>query len=586
MAESKTKMEYAIEYAERGWRVMPLHHIERGVCTCHKVACKTPAKHPRILDPLKRATTEEKQIREWWTMWPKANIAIVTGAASGVVVLDVDAKSGGSNTLKAILAERGDFPDRVMTRTGGNGFHLLFAHPGGHWPNTQGSPTVPSPIGQGLDFRGDGGYIVAPGSDHISGKQYTWATPVNGHLPAAPQWLLEKLSNRKSFTTLPTDGEAQILDGNRHNTLRAWACMLRAKGMSKAGIRAAILAENVARFAEPKPDDEVERLIEWVCKFAPGDVPDWKTPELPQQAAEEKKTVGLVSVRDVQAEMDALYRDGARRGMKTGWNALDDLYSVHPGDITIICAAPSAGKTTFGLNLVANMATLHDWKIGICSTENRVPMMLADLAGMIAGNTYYGNFPQDQMDGEQKHWVDSFLDDHFRCIQATTKEPFTMEYVLSNAKAMNADGLILDPFGALALPQQRNSNDSRAIRDLLHGVAQPFVKETGMHLWIMVHTTKLPIDKDGDMAMPTPYNATDSAGFFNAADFFFGIRRPKSKGGKITELACQKVRDRFSGEVGDCQFAFDYKTGRYSDDTELTQAPRSSFVGTEEEYQF
>jgi hypothetical protein len=577
MTQKKLKLEYALEYAARGWRVMPLHNVVEGVCTCHKPGCKTPAKHPRIMEPLKQATTDVEAIRRWWDIWPDANVAVVTGAQSGCVVLDIDSKSNGIDTFKALLKQHGELTERVLAKTGSNGYHLYFSHPGGHWPNTQGGPNTPSPIGQGLDFRGDGGYVVAVGSEHASGRTYEWTAPPNGHLPVAPEWLLEKLRNRKSSTPTIADAEGQILEGNRHNTLRAWACQMRSRGMSKQAIKAAIMAENSTRFAEPKEEEEVNRLVDWVSKFQPGEVPHWKDvqEEKPPVVSSEPSR-GLISVKDVKAELDDLYYKGARRGLSVGWPSLDELYSVHSGDLTIINAAPSAGKTTLGLNIVANMATSHDWKIAVCSTENKVHMMYADLASMIAGATYYGNF-QDRMTEEEKAMVDAFMYDHFRMITASTDEPFTLPYVLSLAKEMGADGLIVDPFGALELAQRGNSNDSRIIRDMLHGTVQPFLKKEAMHMWLMVHTTKLPTDKEGDIQMPNPYNATDSAGFFNAADFLFGIRRPKSKGGMITELEVQKVRDRFSGKVGNCEFEFEVKTGRYLE--------RGTLSGSVEEYE-
>ena len=163
-------LKQALEYAARGWRVMPLHSVgPEGVCTCRKAECRIPGKHPRILEWQRRATTSPEQIAEWWGMFPDSNIGIATGQESGIVVLDVDAKSHGIDTLKHLQAEYGEISDRVLVRTGSGGFHLYFQHPGGHWPNTQGSPTRPSPIGQGIDFRGDGGLVVAPGSTHQNG---------------------------------------------------------------------------------------------------------------------------------------------------------------------------------------------------------------------------------------------------------------------------------------------------------------------------------------------------------------------------------------------------------------------------------
>lgn len=563
------KIDFAKEYAERGWPVMPLHSIdENGVCTCHKADCKTPAKHPRLMNPLNDATIDLATIEKWWRIWPDANIGLITGHRSGVVVLDCDPKNGGNEALRELLKTNGEFgDDKVSSKTGGGGYHLFFQHPGGHWPNTQGSPTRPSCIGWGLDWRGDGGYVAAPGSTHKSGKDYTWLNKPNGHLPTAPEWLLEKLRNRHSALEIPKDAEGEILPGNRHNILRAWACQMRGKGMSKQAIRSALVSENSTRFSEPKPDDEVDRIIEYACKFQPGEVPHWRE-------ADDKAEIpdglfiddlpGIVSNRSsgVKLAVDALFDIGAQRGLSTGWKNLDELYSVHRGDLTINVAAPSAGKTTFGLNLISNMATLHDWKIAVCSTENRISHMIADLAGMINGATYYGNYKSNQMTRREKEFVDDFIYEHFRFIAPVRGEEFSLQYVLSRAEKMQADGVMIDPFGAIALPKG-GSNDSRLIRDLLHGVLQPFAKDTQSHVWLMVHTTKMQPDKNGDTPMPTPYNATDSAGFFNAGDFLIGQRRPQSRGGKITELSVQKVKDRFSGQIGECSFGFDHRTGRY-----------------------
>lgn len=567
---------------------MPLHSVAGDRCTCNKLGCTKRGKHPRILEWQKNATTDEVKITRWWEIWPAANIGIATGGGSGCVVLDVDPRHGGIETLNQLQEQHGKIQDRVIAHTGGGGFHLYFAHPGGHWANTQGTPTRPSPIGWGLDFRGDGGLVVAPGSDHVSGKPYTWGSSLNGHLPAMPEWLKERLRSRGSSVVLPTDGEAEILPGNRHQALRAWACGMRARGMSKASIRAAIIAENAARFAEPKPDDEVDRLVEWVCRFKPGDVPNWRQPAIEdepptaEQVPVAEPTPGLVSIRDVQPQMNDLYYKGAQRGLNTGWENLDKLYSVHPGDLTIVCAAPSAGKTTFGINLAANLAIASDWKIAICSTENRLEMMLADLASMVIGQTYYGNF-QSRMDDQAKEYAENFIHDHFRCVTPRRDVPFTMQYVLAQTATMGADGVLVDPFGALVLAGDNGRNDSRLIRDLLHGAVQGFLKSEGIHMWLMVHTTKLPLDASGDMQMPNPYNATDSAGFYNAGDFCFGMRRPKSRGGLITEVGVQKVRDRFSGEIGQCEFRFDPMTGRYLDNGMTEQGHRHRDVSEEED---
>ncbi len=160
----------AIGYANRGWPVFPVHYPNDGECSCGKPNCKSPAKHPMTPQGLKDATTNVATIDVWWSRWPNANIGIVTGRVSGIVVVDVDAKSGGLETW----AELQDIHGRVDTLTavtGGGGRHFFFAAPPGlDLKSTAGV------LGAGIDTRAEGGYIVAPPSLHISGDRYEWET--------------------------------------------------------------------------------------------------------------------------------------------------------------------------------------------------------------------------------------------------------------------------------------------------------------------------------------------------------------------------------------------------------------------------
>src|SRR5262245_44815036 len=77
----------ALAYASRGWRVIPLHHVVNGKCSCSKADCGSPGKHPRTQHGVKDGTTDASTIRGWWQTWPSANVAICTGPESGLWVL-------------------------------------------------------------------------------------------------------------------------------------------------------------------------------------------------------------------------------------------------------------------------------------------------------------------------------------------------------------------------------------------------------------------------------------------------------------------------------------------------------------------
>jgi hypothetical protein len=178
----------AIAYASRlNWSVFPLHTPGR-LCSCHNPNCKSVGKHPRTKNGLKAASTNLNLIAEWWTKWPDANIAIATGQESGFVVLDVDPRHGGEDSLGLLINKYGQLPNTIEAITGGGGRHILFKNPG-HVKNR-------TNILPGLDVRGEGGYIVVSPSLHACGKRYEWelsSRPLKVPLSDMPEWLLQTI---------------------------------------------------------------------------------------------------------------------------------------------------------------------------------------------------------------------------------------------------------------------------------------------------------------------------------------------------------------------------------------------------------
>ena len=158
----------ALAYGATGIAVFPGHSITReGGCTCGEPNCGSPGKHPRIKQWQQDASTDAETIRRWWRRWPSANVCIATGSTSGIVVLDVDPRHGGAESLETLEREHGPLPKTPTVLTGGGGLHHYFAHPGKRVPNKVS-------VFPGIDIRGDGGFVVAPPSRHVSGKEYSW----------------------------------------------------------------------------------------------------------------------------------------------------------------------------------------------------------------------------------------------------------------------------------------------------------------------------------------------------------------------------------------------------------------------------
>ena len=186
LAHARPCADAALDAVDRGWSVVPLHGAAGGRCSCGDPECAAPGKHTRIAwKPYMTHRADRERVRRWWRVWPRANVGVVTGAVSGLVVLDVDPRHGGGDTLAGFEALHGPLPHTVEALTGGGGQHLYFRHPG---------PAVPSrPVAAGLDVKADGGLVVCPPSIHVSGRAYTWevgCAPDEVGLADAPAWLV------------------------------------------------------------------------------------------------------------------------------------------------------------------------------------------------------------------------------------------------------------------------------------------------------------------------------------------------------------------------------------------------------------
>jgi hypothetical protein len=209
-SDLESPLDAALVAARAGLRVLPLHGVADGVCTCSDGAtCARAGKHPRIRDWSTRASSDEGTIRGWWATWPDANAGIATG--DGLVVVDVDGPEGEA-TLARLELEHGPLPVTLEVRSGreGGGRHLYLSAPGWHVPTSRASERArqgTDPLGPKLDIRADGGngLVVAPGSMHGTGRRYrvvavdNWLRPApEGEAPvtcapiaAAPRWLLD-----------------------------------------------------------------------------------------------------------------------------------------------------------------------------------------------------------------------------------------------------------------------------------------------------------------------------------------------------------------------------------------------------------
>jgi hypothetical protein len=239
-------------YLSRQWSVLPLRPRE---------------KRPLIQwEPLQSARPSVADVELWFERWPDANIGIVTGEISNLVVLDIDPNHGGDASLEHLERRFGPLPATIEATTGGGGRHLYFTHPGGLIRNRAG-------IAQGIDLRSDGGYVVAPPSIHPSGRRYAWSpgrSPEDTAPAPLPRWLVTATGGLRPKRTLDEWRQLAregVPEGLRNSTIASLTGHLLWHGVDPEVAHELLLAWNRTRCRPPLDDAEVARVVQSITRL-------------------------------------------------------------------------------------------------------------------------------------------------------------------------------------------------------------------------------------------------------------------------------------------------------------------------------
>lgn len=228
----QNNLEAALKYAEKGFSIIP---IKPDIDPVKNKALKNPYIESWKEYQTKKATVAE--IKEWWRRWPRAMIGLVTGKFSQILVIDCD-------SLEAYESFQKLLPDSLIAPIAKTprGWHFYFIYP------KDGNITTGAGIMPGVDFRGQGGYIIAPPSINDAGKIYEWIEGLSldeVEPPEPPESLINLLksfyiykgnSERPQETTNDHKDHNMFEDGRRDNDLFHTANCLVKGGMPESEI--------------------------------------------------------------------------------------------------------------------------------------------------------------------------------------------------------------------------------------------------------------------------------------------------------------------------------------------------------------
>jgi twinkle protein len=275
----------------------------------------------------------------------------------------------------------------------------------------------------------------------------------------------------------------------------------------------------------------------------------------------------FVPADDLKAAVLDLHRDGGlQRGDLPGWGPLNRLYTVAPGQWTVVTGTPQSGKSELLDAMMVNLAESAGYRFAVYSPENwPVQTHVAKLAEKRARKPFTEGKNRPITASEIESVTDWVLE-HFQFIQPEEQTP---DFIIATANAWRPKsagkyGVVLDPWNTLD-HQRGGLSETDYISKTLTSV-KSLVQMGNCHCWLVVHPSKLYRAKgDGKFPVPHPYDISGSSHWYNKADNILCVHRP-DKADELSdgvEIHVQKVRFKHIGHIGLADLRWDRVTGRY-----------------------
>lgn len=279
----------------------------------------------------------------------------------------------------------------------------------------------------------------------------------------------------------------------------------------------------------------------------------------------------VVPIRDHHVDLLALYEAGLElyhsgglpKGETTGWPGVDEFYTVGRGQWTVVTGIPGSGKSEWLDALMVNLAEADPaWLFCVYSPEN-FPTV-GHLVKLVEKRVRkpFNRGPTERMTTSEYASGAAWVLEHFLWLETDLKSP---EALLDAALSYRGDpnrklGVVLDPWNTLE-HQRGGMNETDYVSLVLTGVTH-LARETGAHVWLVVHPAKILRNRDGTRPVPTPYDLSGSAHWYNKADNIITVHRDQVEGQDV-EIHVQKVRFKNLGRVGLAMLKYDRVVGRY-----------------------
>lgn len=274
----------------------------------------------------------------------------------------------------------------------------------------------------------------------------------------------------------------------------------------------------------------------------------------------------LTSPKAHSSEINRLWVEGLPPGTSTGWKSLDNLYTVMPGQLSVVTGWPGSGKSEWLDAMLINLA-YQGWKFAMFSFENQpVSLHVAKLLEKLSGKPF-GNGPTERMTQDEVTEFTDMLDQSFAFTE-TTSGSFSLANVLEAAAPFLAQfpeskrGLVIDPWNELEHWRPAGISETEYVSQSL-SMVRNWARVHKVHVFIVAHPQKMRRE-EGKLPIPRPDMISGSQHWWNKADCAITVWRDfDDLGSQDVDIHIQKIRFKNIGRPGLVTLKYDRVTGRY-----------------------
>jgi len=278
------------------------------------------------------------------------------------------------------------------------------------------------------------------------------------------------------------------------------------------------------------------------------------------EEAQEVPLEGIYTASDVKEELLALFEKGLQKGAVLGMGELDDMLSLEVGRLMIVTGIPGDGKSEFLDEMAVHLSLNYDWRCAWFSPENfPVTLHHPKLIEKLIGKRFLkGLITPTEFEAAVNYLSHNFFD-------ILPEEGYRVNTILEKAEALvRRKGIrvfILDPYNCLEHQIPTGQSETQYISEFLEKL-RSFARRRQVLVVLAAHPTKMkrdPLTKQ--FPVPTMYDISGSAAFFNKADFGIAIERDRTK--EVMRVHVQKVKFRHLGYPGVASFKYNTHNGRF-----------------------